>query len=127
MGAFVCDENSTGIIIPKFVKRYPKRQIQLHIPCQCENPLPGVSLLDLLKRFIQRQLGIEGSSKNYWSRGVGCVRLLPDSKWREVVSRIQHQGTSYITTSRNKPCCICFTIPHKYFTDKQVENVRNYS
>ena len=25
------------------------------------------------------------------------------------------------------PCCICFTIPHKYFTDKQVENVRNNS
>ena len=22
-----------------------------------------------------------------------------------------------------KPCCICFTIPHKYFTDTQVENV----
>ena len=31
------------------------------------------------------------------------------------------------TTSRNKPCCICVNTPHKYFTDKQVEKVRNYS
>ena len=54
------------------------------------------------------QHGIEGSSKNYWSRGVGCVRLLPDASNTE--------GPEILTTSRNKPCCIYFTIPHKYFT-----------
>ena len=44
---------------------------------------------------IQMQHGIEGSSKNYWSRGVECIRLrvLPDVKQREVVSHIQHRGT----------------------------------
>ena len=69
--------------------------------------------------IIQIQHGIERSSKNYWSRGVGCVRLLPDAKQREVVSRIKHRGTSNFTTSRNKPCCICFTTPHKYFNLKK--------
>ena len=28
------------------------------------------------------------------------------------------EGIGIFTTSRNKPCCICFTLPHKYFTDK---------
>ena len=77
------------------------------------------SALSSCNIIIQIQHGIEGSSKNDWSRGVGCVRLLPDAKEREVVSRIQHRGTSNFTTSRNTPCCICFTIylinilPHK--------------
>ena len=33
---------------------------------------------------------ISRSGKNYWSRGVGCVRLLPDAKLSEVALRIQH-------------------------------------
>ena len=37
---------------------------------------------------------ISRSSKNSWSLGVGCMRLLPSASRREVVSRIQHLGTS---------------------------------
>ena len=47
-----------------------------------------------LSGIIQIQHGIKGSSKNYWSRGIGCVRLLPDAKRREVASHIPHRGTS---------------------------------
>ena len=74
------------------------------------------SLLPLIPCcIIQKQHDIEASSKNYWSRGIGCVRLLPDAKRREVASRINTEGPVIFTTFRNKPCCIC-TIPHKYFT-----------
>ena len=52
-----------------------------------------IRLFSKLLSSIQIQHGIEGSSKNDWSWGVGCVRLLPDAKWREVTSRIQHRGT----------------------------------
>ena len=57
------------------------------------------------------------------------VRLLPDAKRREVVSNhtSNTEGPGIFTTSGNKPCCICLTIPPKYFTDKQVKNVRNYN
>ena len=48
---------------------------------------------------------ISTSSKNYWSRGVGCVRLLPDAKRREVAWRIQHRLLPSI------PCCICILFP----------------
>ena len=37
---------------------------------------------------------ISRSSKTYWSLGVGCVRLLPSASRQEVVSCIQHLGTS---------------------------------
>ena len=37
---------------------------------------------------------ISRSSKNSWSLGVGCMRLLPSASSQEVVSRIRHLGTS---------------------------------
>ena len=37
---------------------------------------------------------ISRNSKNSWSLGVGCVRLLSSASRRELVSRIQHLGTS---------------------------------
>ena len=47
---------------------------------------------------------------------------------RETASRHEAEGSSLIfTASRNKPCCICFTIPHKYFcleTDLEQKTIR---
>ena len=37
---------------------------------------------------------IARSSKNSWSLGVGCVRLLPSASRQEVASLIQNLGTS---------------------------------
>ena len=39
LGSFVSDENPP-ITIPNFVKKHPKRQAHICIPCQCENPPP---------------------------------------------------------------------------------------
>ena len=36
LGTFICDE--TSIAIPKFMKRYPKRQAHILKPCQYEYP-----------------------------------------------------------------------------------------
>ena len=44
---------------------------------------------------------ISRSSKNSWSLGVGCMRLLPSASRQEVVSRIQHLETSNFPTSLN--------------------------
>ena len=44
---------------------------------------------------------ISKSSENSWSRGVGCVRLLPSASRQEVVSRNQHLRTVIFTTSLN--------------------------
>ena len=55
------------------------------------------------------------------------MRLLPNAKRIGKKSHASNtEGSGIFTTSPNKPCCIGFTIPHKHFTDKQVENVRNY-
>ena len=74
--------------------------------------------------IIQIQHCIEGSSKkNYRAPGVGCVRLGLSFPTRsgikeEVKSHASNTEGPGIFTSRNKPCCICFTIPHtKYLTD----------
>ena len=50
---------------------------------------------------------------------------------RVTTSRREAEGSSHThpttrdqefsLTSRNKPCCICFTIPHKYFSYKNSE------
>ena len=37
---------------------------------------------------------ISRSSKNSWSLGVGCLRLVPSASRQEAVSRIHHLGTS---------------------------------
>ena len=42
LGSFVSDENPP-IAIPNFAKKCPKRQAHIHIPCQCENPPPGLT------------------------------------------------------------------------------------
>ena len=58
--------------------------------------------------IIQIQHGIEGSSKNYWSRGVGCARLLPeDAKHRKVVS--------HFNIVRNQEFSLLLDINHVVF------------
>ena len=49
-------------------------------------------------RIIQIPHGIAGSTENYWHTS-------------------NNEGLGISITSQNKPCCICFTIPHEYFTD----------
>ena len=41
LGSFVSDENPP-IAIPNFAKKCPKRQAHIRMPCQCENPPPGL-------------------------------------------------------------------------------------
>ena len=58
-------------------------------PTEEPGKLHSLSTLQLKKKLIfstvlYKQHGIEGSSKNYWSRGVGCVRLLPVATLLEI-------------------------------------------
>ena len=57
------------------------------------------------------------------------MRLLPDAKWREVVSRIQHKGQGIFNTSRNNHAVFVLLylinillISYSYFVLNRIKN-----